>query len=759
MKRLLKHPLFLSVLTVVVVYAVFTNLIFPPLPKSLLIQYMVIVVVGVLLVATFDNKTATEFFRPITALLGDPGLRLMRSVALVLVMAGGAALTYSFVKPSDTAPLELRTVHPAPPSTLRVYGQSYDLLKLENPIRAEFAEGSAEFTEAVAEGAELYFSGCVFCHGDRLDGKGQFAGAFNPRPANFQDVATIAQLQESYLFWRITTGGPGLPREGSPWASAMPVWHEMLSEDEVWKIITFLYDYTGFVPRSWELAQSAEPATAEGAQPDASGAGGELNEAAVDGIYLKRCAACHGVDGDGEGSAAENFYPLPRDFTLAIYKYKTTDADSEFPSDEDFRATIRDGLPGTSMPGWKTMLSNAEIDALIYKIKQFGEWEEEDIDYTPIAMATRPEPTPDLLARGREQFVKTCAQCHGQTGRGNITSGKRLKDDLENRIWPRNLTRPETWRWTASVDDVYQRLSTGIPGTPMPEHSTTMSTGDRWAMAQYVMTLRDTATPLSAGKTVINAVRVDGTLPDRGDDAAWDAAPAMTFALSPNVIREPRLYFSLNDMVTVRALYNDDDIAFRVDVDDRTYSVPGDELEARYAIEDGAATRDAVAIQLPTMLTGSSEKPAFRHGDARNAVSMWYWAAPSVEPQSPELAMLLDASGPDKPPVARPDNTALDARGTWADGQWQVVFKRARATGSPADIVFEEGAYVPIAFANWDGLAGDRGGRHSFTSWYWVRLEPQDNPLRIFGYPALAALLAGFLFLLAARGQRKRHYD
>ena len=532
----------------------------------------------------------------------------------------------------------------------------------------------------------------------------------------------------------------------------MPVWHEMLDEDEVWKIITFLYDYTGFVPRSWELEQ---PGTDAGGDEPAPAADGTLDEAAVDGIYAQRCAQCHGVDGDAEAPAADLFYPRPRDFTLALFKYKTTDADSEFPSDDDFRRTIRDGLPGTAMPGWGGMLSKTEIDALIRKIKQFGEWEEEEIDYAPIAMGTTPEVTPDLLAEGRRLFVKTCAQCHGDAGRGNITSGKRLADDLQDRIWPRNLTRPETWRYTKTVSEVYQRLSTGIPGTPMPEHATTMTEADRWAIAQYVMTLRDNATPLSSGETVIRAVRIAGDLPDDPGAAAWDAAPPMNFALAPNIIKEPRLYTSLNDTVTVRALYNDTDIAFRLDVDDRTYSVPGDELEIRYGLEDMTATRDAVAIQLPTRLSGTSEKPAFRHGDKKNPVAMWYWAAPAVAPESPEIAMVLDATGPDKAPVVRPDSAGLTARGQWQDGQWQVVFRRARDTGQPKDLVLDEGIYVPVSFANWDGLAGEKGGRHSFTSWYWVLLEPTQNQMRLYGLPIGAGGLAGLGFLLLSFRQRR----
>ena len=750
--RILKHPLFLSVLTIVILYVVFAHVLYPPLPQSLLIQYMVICIVAVLLVVSFDDKTAAEFAYPISALLGKPGLAVPRFIALIAVVAGTAWLGYLNLRDTATAPLELRTVHPAPPSTLRVYGETKDLLTLQNPIRAEFAEGSEEYVEAVAEGSTLYAQNCLYCHGDRLDGQGHFGEAFNPRPANFQDVGTIAQLQESYLFWRITTGGPGLPREGTPWASAMPVWHEMLDEDQVWKIITYLYDYTGHVPRSWDLEETAP---GEGDAP-AAPAGGELDEDAVLAIYMKRCAECHGEDGDGEGEAAEHFYPRPRDFTLAIYKYKSTDADTEFPSDADFRRTIRDGLPGTGMPGWKSLLSDAEIDALIYLIKQFGEWEEEELEYNPIEMGTMPEATAEVLANGRVQFEKACVQCHGDAGRGNITSGKKLEDDLANRIWPRNLTRPETWRWTTTAADVYQRLSAGIPGTPMPEHTTTMSEDDRWAIAHYVMTLRDTAVPLSKGETVISAVRVEGDLPTDPADPAWDVAVPMTFEMAPNIIKEPRLYFSLNTMVTVRALYNDADVALRVDVDDRTYSVPGDELEERYRMDDYDPTRDAVAVQIPVALTGSSEKPAFRHGDAKNAVSMWYWAAPSITDDMGETAMILDAAGPDKPPVPRPDSAALNASGQWQDGQWQVVFTRARETEAPVDLVLDEGAYVPISFANWDGVAGETGGRHSFTSWYWLRLEPEDNPTRLYGLPALMGLLAGLAFLWLARGQRRR---
>ena len=92
----------------------------------------------------------------------------------------------------------------------------------------------------------------VFCHGDNLNGRGLHAFAFNPIPANFTDPGTIAQLQETFIFWRVAKGGIGLPNEGFPWASVMPPWEQHLTVDEIWKVILFEYWHTGYYPRTWD---------------------------------------------------------------------------------------------------------------------------------------------------------------------------------------------------------------------------------------------------------------------------------------------------------------------------------------------------------------------------------------------------------------------------------------------------------------------------------------------------------------------------
>ncbi len=354
-------------------------------------------------------------------------------------------------------------------------------------------------------------------------------------------------------------------------------------------------------------------------------------------------------------------------------------------------------------------------------------------------------------------FKKVCVQCHGEMGRGNVTSDKKLEDDWSDRIWPRNLTRPETWRWTEDQVGIFQRISAGIRGTPMPEHTTTMSAEDRWHVANYVMTLREAAVQLSTGETVLRGVRVTGPLPGDPDDPAWDAADPITFELVPNVIKEPRLFFSLNDRVTVRALFNDEAVALRLDVDDRTYSVPGHEDELRYRHDEIDPAPDAVAVELPAQIPATSEKPWFRHGDPKHAVNIWFWRAPSIDPPAPEQTVLLDASGPDGPPVPREGPTELSASGLWQDGQWRVVMSRPLVSEDQRDLQFQTGRYIPIAFANWDGWAGQRGSRHTFTSWYWLLLEPEARPLFVYGVSGGSGVLAGLLFLFAVRRQRDRY--
>jgi len=214
---------------------------------------MVTALVGVLLYVSADETRWTQFKQPIHAVAVDADKKLLRTAMLIGLPLFIGFLTYRQVSASVGAPPALRSIHPAPPNQVTFRGKSIRLAGLENPLRT-----TGDMTEHLQTGKTVYVRNCMPCHGDRLDGGGHFAPAFNPVPADFTSNGTIAQLTESYVFWRITKGGPGLPKEGTPWDSAMPAWEDVLTENEVWSVILFLYDQTGWSPRTWEEAEESE---------------------------------------------------------------------------------------------------------------------------------------------------------------------------------------------------------------------------------------------------------------------------------------------------------------------------------------------------------------------------------------------------------------------------------------------------------------------------------------------------------------------
>jgi len=256
-------------------FIVFRYILQPPIPLTLLIIYMGVSTIAILLYASIDQPSWEDFSRPIRIMLQEdyPRAKMGRYItftALPLFLAYG---TYDKLLPKFEEPIELRTVHPAPPASINVHNNVFTLQTAQNPFRVDdsgaylavgkevvyqgknaFQEHPPKFLENVKAGGEVFFgtAGCFFCHGDNLNGAGPFAYAFNPIPANFTDPGTIAQLQETFIFWRVAKGGPGLSREGFPWASAMPPWEKHLTTDEIWQAILFEYWHTGYFPRSWD---------------------------------------------------------------------------------------------------------------------------------------------------------------------------------------------------------------------------------------------------------------------------------------------------------------------------------------------------------------------------------------------------------------------------------------------------------------------------------------------------------------------------
>jgi len=436
-------------------------------------------------------------------------------------------------------------------------------------------------------------------------------------------------------------------------------------------------------------------------------------------LYQRYCSQCHGDEGKGDGPAAEFVYPRPRDFTLAIFKVRTT-LSGQLPTDHDLFHIISEGLPGTSMPAWKKYLAENERWQLVHYVKSFdslGLFKDEPAK-EQVAIDTPPKTTPELIAKGKDLYrQKKCWQCHGPMGRGDGPSSAGMKDEWGFPIRPVNFTKSWRFRGGDRIEDIYRTFTTGFNGTPMPSFVDAIPAAeDRWALAAFVKSL---ARPQKNAQ-VLKAAFLAGEIPAEAHAKEWEGAGFVDFPLAGQIIVAPRWFKPVHDVITARALYNDKEIAILLEWDDGTEN------------KGEGNPADQVALQLPAQLT-TNEKPYFILGDEKHAVDYWRWNAK-------DGLSRLTATGAAH--LSSRDAGTLAARGSYKDGQYRVLLRRPMK-GADGEISFEPGQFVPIAFHLWDGDNGEEGLKMSLSTWYYLLPQPA-TPLTVYLWP----LGVGLVFLI-----------
>ena len=223
-----------------------------PIPSSVVSIYMGIISIAIMAYVSSSQERREEISRPLVRFMTEKRYTALLGATVLAIPALAAANVYVQMNVPLQPPLFSRTVHPAPPTEITVHDKKIDLDAGENPFWALEKSSPEEFRKHVESGRQVFYRNCVFCHGDNLAGTGMFIHGLDPIPTNLPE--TIPLLRDTYLFWRISKGGPGLPEEGGPWDTAMPAWEKFLKEDEIWEAILFLYDYSGQRPRAREEA-------------------------------------------------------------------------------------------------------------------------------------------------------------------------------------------------------------------------------------------------------------------------------------------------------------------------------------------------------------------------------------------------------------------------------------------------------------------------------------------------------------------------
>jgi mono/diheme cytochrome c family protein len=502
--------------------------------------------------------------------------------------------------------------------------------------------------------------------------------------------------------------------------------------------------------------------------------------------YDRWCAGCHGEDGAGAGPGAGAMLPRPRNFTTGRYQIRSTPSGA-LPTDEDILGVILDGMPGTAMPGWRDRFSDGELRDLVAHLKTFSSFFESQPAPEPLPIASAPSASEEALAEGREFYEKIeCNKCHGPAGRGNGPSAPTLEDDDDLPVRAADLTENWLFNGGGSVEEIHERLVTGLNGTPMPSFhdliaSEFMTEDQLWNVAHYVRSLAPEEPPRVS--EVVRGARVEGELPASVDDEAWAAAERFYVPLVGQVVVEPRWFTPSVDGVWIQALHNGREVALRIVWHDPSQS-PDPEweewrakvvalAEAREASAPAAAASDTsgaspdttapavaagsahppdvLAVQFPRAIPDGMERPFFLMGDDREPVYLWRW-----ENGRDGVAELLARGLARYEPLPGAEAGTVSTEVVYDDGEWRLMLRRPLdAGGIEGRLAFEAGRAIPMAVFAWDGSNGETDTRGSIGSWYFLYLD-QPTASTVYVAPILATLLTAALgVVVVVRAQRR----
>ncbi len=449
-------------------------------------------------------------------------------------------------------------------------------------------------------------------------------------------------------------------------------------------------------------------------------------------VYERKCLLCHGDKGDGKGPAAELLLPKPRDFTKGIYKIRSTA--NKTPTDQDLLRIVTEGMPGTSMPAWEVLPERDRRNVVAY-IKTFAA----DAFKEPPKKLDLPKEVSSSEAsikRGKEMFEAIeCHKCHGVDGRADGPSRPELKDEWGHPVAPANLAKRWNFRGGRSRTEIATRLANGVLGTPMPAFLDSVEKPeDIWHLTNYIVSLGPDS-PQPATLVTVSAVK--DAIPDDPAADFWKKIAPNNILLEGQVIVDPRNFNPAIDLVSVRAVYNDKEIAFHLTWDDPSETTKG----------DGKATfPDAISLQFAPQQPTGTERPYFLMGDANEGVYLLRWEAGKGVSE-------VSANGPTKLSAIAGGETA--GKAVFKNGQYTLVMKRPLTAAGEQRPSFLPGVFTPVAFQAWEGGAGESGPKMSLTSWYYLRLEEPQSNRRFFIPPAVALLTFAVLGMIV-RAARSR---
>jgi hypothetical protein len=129
----------------------------------------------------------------------------------------------------------------------------------------------------------------------------------------------------------------------------------------------------------------------------------------------------------------------------------------------------------------------------------------------------------------------------------------------------------------------------------------------------------------------------------------------------------------------------------------------------------------------PNLLKSPLEQPlshALTVASDRTFITAWGAGNIVADPTRGSAAEELTAQGFGTLRARPPVDQTVTAKGVYGKNAYRVVFRRSLQGQGEHPVTLQPGTTAPVAFAVWNGAAGDRDGKKSVTIWQQLRIEP-----------------------------------
>ncbi|MBW8003008.1 MAG: hypothetical protein FVQ80_13485 [Planctomycetes bacterium] len=221
----------------------------------------------------------------------------------------------------------------------------------------------------------------------------------------------------------------------------------------------------------------------------------------------------------------------------------------------------------------------------------------------------------------------------------------------------------------------------------------------------------------------------------------WQKLPSAEIVLSHQIIEQPWPKGS-TPLVKVQAFHNGKDIFFRMTWNDDQ----ADTAVSIHAFVDGCAVAVPLDAEAPvrSIMMGFSSPVNIWQWQANKDMQHWQgktgvpdldvdfvypfeekeiFSVSIPEVKSAVTDLLAQRAGS----LTQKETQAVQGRGIWRNGIWNVVFKRSLITNDSEQDCQFIGRKQMAAFAVWDGDQGDRGSRKSMSEWVNLQIEPAES--------------------------------